>query len=204
VTAKDLQRLPSPWPNLPFRISYIGAVRNAPENIAFVDAVYGALGKEGATDRLEVHFIGAGLPASETAIREHCQQRGYERVHFHGRYCPEDATQFYEECHFVLALYGHDTPSELTLTPNRLYHSAIHRRPIIVSEGTHLARLVRKHGLGVVFTGDGTTLKQALDVYRNEAIYAAFAVNCSRFLTQVSQEIESFDSRLLEALRRVG
>lgn len=200
IGASDLRHPASPWPSRPWRISSIGVVRNAPENIEFLDAVFGCLTDSDVLGNLEVYYIGEGLPVSETALREHCRQHGYDRVQFQGRYRPEEAARFYEECHFVLGIYGNATPFEQTLTPNRLYQAAIHRRPIIVSEGTHLAEIVRKHGLGIVFTGDGTALKCDLDAYATETVRAAYEMNCRRFLKEIAREIERFESRLTIAI----
>ena len=197
VCKSELCRVPVSWPTHRIRISCIGAIRNASDNIAFMDALYATPDGVETDEFADLYFIGYGVGDSESALQEHCHKRGYERVHFIGRYRPEEAARFYEECHFVLGIYGCDTLFERTLTPNRFYQAAIHRRPIIVSEGTYLAELVRKHGLGIVFKGDGIALRKEIVRYNDADIRRTFNANCKRFLEQVGRDLDSFERQLL-------
>jgi hypothetical protein len=204
VGAAELRRAAAPWPAPPWRFACIGAVRNARANAVFLDAFFAPPAGPAPGGDAEVHFIGGGVPGCEEALRAHCRRHGYRRVRFAGRYRPEQQAGFYDECHFVLGVYGRETPFERTLTPNRLYQAAIHERPIVVSDRTHLAGLVAEHRLGVVFRGDAAALWRDLAAYADERVRAAHRANCRRFLDRVAGEIQSRDRRLLDALLDAG
>jgi hypothetical protein len=204
VGAAELRRAAAPWPAPPWRFACIGALRNARANAGFLDAFFAPSADVRPGGDAEVHFIGGGVPGSEEELRAHCRRRNYRRVRFAGRYRPDQQARFYEECHFVLGIYGRETPFERTLTPNRLYQAAIHERPIVVSDRTHLASLVAEHGLGIVFRNDADALWRDLSAYADERVRAAHRANCRHFLDRVAREVRTRDDRLLDALLEAG
>jgi glycosyltransferase involved in cell wall biosynthesis len=66
--------------------------------------------------------------------------------------------------HAVTALYDPKVPNNRYAAPNKVFEAAMLSKPVIVSEGTAIAELVRSTGFGLVVPyGDRTALREALE-----------------------------------------
>jgi glycosyltransferase involved in cell wall biosynthesis len=66
--------------------------------------------------------------------------------------------------HAVAALYDPKVPNNRYAAPNKVFEAAMLSKPVIVSEGTAIAELVRSTGFGLVVPyGDRTALREALE-----------------------------------------
>ena len=66
--------------------------------------------------------------------------------------------------HAVVALYDPSIPNNRFAAPNKVFEAAMFSKPVIVSEGTAIAEIVRSTGCGLVVPyGDRTALREALE-----------------------------------------
>lgn len=175
-------------------VSFIGGIRYLEPNIRFLTA---------ARDipHLQVRYVGTG--PCERQLRNYCEDVGMDNVQFLGPFSPEDKSRYFQDTNFVLSCYGSGSISERTAIPNRLYESCIHRRPIIVDDGTYLAETVRENSIGVVAQlDDPAKLASQLEKYYEAGYYDEYASNCQAYLSSVAEDIKRFREVTREAVLR--
>lgn len=192
---EDLDNRCSPFNRETKIVSFIGTIRYMDANVRFLEMV------RGITD-LKIRYIGAG--PCENELRDYCRYAGIENVEFFGPFSPEDRSQYFQDTNFVLSCYGNRSKGEKTLLPNRLYDSCIHKRPIIVNEGTYLAEVVNQNGIGIVVQLDdpGRFVSQ-MEKYYDTRYYDEYALNCEALLSSVVNDIEHFRASVRQALSEV-
>lgn len=112
----------------------------------------------------QFHFYGvADSLATKMAIEELTET--YPNVKLYGEYKnPDDLEIIYNGIDVVVATYGNTSLNERILDPNKLYESIFFCRPIIVSQGTFLAKQVEKYMCGIVIDSSSEeTIKQAVE-----------------------------------------
>jgi len=76
----------------------------------------------------------------------------------------EDVLKQTAAAHAVAALYDPAVPNNRYAAPNKVFEAAMFSKPVIVSEGTAIAEIVRSVGCGLVAPyGDRTALREALE-----------------------------------------
>lgn len=193
VVSHNLSRADLPRKAVPFDrsrrvLSYIGAVGYYDANTKFLEGA-------GRQRDWDVRYIGRGL--CERQLESFCRSRGISNVSFRGAFVPEEKAGFYDDANFVLGIYGDDSAVVRTLTPNRLYESCLHRRPMIVNEGTHLADLVARKGLGIAIDlRDTARWTSAVDRYYEPGHYDDYVENCRGFMAAVEADMAIFEQRV--------
>jgi hypothetical protein len=173
-------------------LSYIGAVGYYDANARFLDGA-------SRNSDWEIRYIGRGT--CEAQLESYCRSRGISNVVFRGPFRPEEKAGLVDQANFILGIYGNDSPVVRTAIPNRLYEACLHRRPIVVNSGTHLADLVKTRGLGaVVDLRDSGGWGVAVDRFYEANHYAEYAANAARFLEDVRNETAVFDKRVSSAV----
>ena len=88
--------------------------------------------------------------------------------------------------------------------PNRLYDSCVCRRPIIVDDGTYLAKIVRENGIGIVAQlDDSARLASQLAKYYKASHYSEYVSNCHDYLSLVEEDINSFRTAVRQTILEV-
>lgn len=192
LTRADLAREAAPFDRSLKVLSYVGLVRDFAANARFI------AGAGGHRD-WDVRYIGQGL--CERQLADFCRARGIRNVSFQGSFRPEEKARFYDQANFVIGIYGADTPIVRTLTPNRLYESCLHQRPIIVDSGSYLAKLVQAKGVGAVIDLDrNAAWSSALDRYYSADHFEEYEENCHRFLEEVKVDMATFERRVQDVV----
>jgi glycosyltransferase involved in cell wall biosynthesis len=76
----------------------------------------------------------------------------------------EEVLQHTATCQAVVALYDPSIPNNRLAAPNKLFEAMMFSKPVIVSDGTIAADIVREEGCGIVVPyGDREALKRALE-----------------------------------------
>lgn len=191
-----LKRTPAPFNSDRKVLSYVGGVGYYRANVRFLEGAR-------AQREWEVRYIGRGT--CEQELEAYCRANGITNATFRGAYRPEEKAGFLDDTNFVLGIYGNDSPLVRTATPNRLYESCLHRRPIVVNSGTHLAELVTLNGLGEVLDlGDSSEWSDAISAYYRDGRYEEYSANCGRFIAKVEAELTAFEWQLRTVIARYG
>lgn len=164
----------------------IGQIRDTEANAAVIDAIQ--------TDKhLEMYFVGSGN--SVPSLESHCRDQNSERVTFAGRYHKKDEQSIVEQYDMINSYMNHGINSDSLLT-NRLYLSAILRKPILVRKGTFQAELVKHYGLGLAVESVDT-LSSDIKCYLENIDMSRYDSNCKRFLNDVKAENRQWESSIL-------
>jgi len=150
---------------------------------------------------LTYHGSGADVQGLIDFVRE----RSIPNVFFTGIYTPDRLPNLYLNTDFVLCYYGADDVNVRTLLPNRLYEACFFYKPLIVSEGTLLADIVRKYSLGVVLHDAALVdLREKLDCFYESQAYSDFVVGCDLFLSHAKVDDENFRARIFDLLKSIS
>lgn len=160
------------------RIGFVGAVRYERENAQLIEAFAN-------DERFIVSYYGRFNEGCHLDI--YCDRKKIQNVEFHGAFNNEEKPVIYKKIDIINSLYGNDTYDVLFLLPNRLYDSALFKKPIIVSSGTYLTEMVKKYGLGIV-ADNYTELKNKLLQYVDNFDSKKFNENCNRLLADVERD----------------
>lgn len=173
------------------RISFIGLVRYFEENVRLIDQLKN-------DEQFELYFIGDGACGVE--LHEYCLQNNISNVCFSGRFQPHEKPHLYQGTDFINNLYGSESFEVKTAIANRLYDCAIYRKPIIVSQGTYMERIVELYNLGISLDLKKDSVKYLVRQYVESFNAEEFSNSCIEFLKQVNKDEDFFKEKLYNFL----
>ena len=164
----------------------IGQIRDSHANATVIDAIQ-------SNNGIELYFVGSGNGVP--SLQQHCKVNNSERVNFLGRYKKDEESSIVEGYDMINSYMDHDINSDSLLT-NRLYLSAILRKPILVRGGTYQAELVSRYGLGIV-VDDAENLAEAIVQYYDAIDWSRYDSDCKCFLNEVKAENTQWATSML-------
>ncbi|MBO7290616.1 MAG: hypothetical protein J6U62_04060, partial [Bacteroidaceae bacterium] len=105
---------------------------------------------------------------------------------FEGFYKKEDEAAIVATSDFVNIFFPDDVEHRAIMS-NRFYLALIHKKPVIVTEGSVQAALVKEYGLGVV-TGNCCNLAADIKKFLLTLDYASFCARCNELLSVFVEE----------------
>ena len=186
------------WASRPFRpvspvskckLLTIGQIRDAMANKWVISEL-------GHLSQYELIFAGFGLAVDE--LREFTENGGYGNVIFTGKYNKADEGEIVRNCDMINIFFMHGTNSD-TLMSNRFYLSVLHRKPMIVREGTYQATIVKKFHIGVV-VNNSESLSNQIEKYWSSFDVDLYTKGCQAFLDLVLQDICQWEKKFLTAI----
>ncbi len=128
-------------PTYPIKIGYVGLFKYRECIVRLIDAV---AARQGA---FELHFYGDG-PLKEEIVARVAQCKN---VFFHGPFVStQDLQSIYERIDASYVVYDNHDPNVRMALPNKLYDGPYFGVPLIVAEGTLLAKRTIELGIGLV------------------------------------------------------
>lgn len=195
VLLEDLEKRSSAFNAKTKTVSFVGTIRYMEPNQKFLDVARNI-------PNLQVKYVGTG--PCEKQLQDYCRNAGIENVQFIGPFLPESKPKYLHDTNFILSCYGSSSINERTAIPNRLYDSCVYRRPIIINEGTHLAEMVNKNGIGIVTQlNNPDKLAYQLERYYEVGYYDKYAANCQAFLSSVAEDINRFRASVRQAILEI-
>ena len=168
----------------------IGYIRNYSSNVKIIQVL-------GGDADYSLRFTGRGDAA--VSLQEYAVANGYANVKFEGFYKKEDEAAIVATCDFINIFFPDDVEHRAIMS-NRFYLALIHKKPVIVTEGSVQAALVKGYGLGVV-TKDCSNLdadiKDFLTVYDHEI----FCNKCNELLSIFIDEHRAFEEAVTAFLQ---
>ena len=161
----------------PLEILTIGYIRNYNSNVKIIQSL-------GGNGNYNLMFVGRGDAAS--SLQEFVVANGYANVGFEGFYKKEDEAAIVAKCDFINIFFPDDVEHRAIMS-NRFYLALIHKKPIIVTEGSVQAALVNKYGLGVV-TKDCRNLDSDIKEFLSAYDHVEFCKKCNELLSLFVQE----------------
>jgi glycosyltransferase involved in cell wall biosynthesis len=148
-------------------------------NSTFAIFYAGILAKDRCLDLListiseidNVSLVIAGFGSMENEIRK--MVRGKRNIKFLGRISHMGVLQLTYLSNCIVALYDPFFPNNVFASPNKLFEAMMCRKPIIVSEGTAMAKIVYKEQCGIVIKyNDSEELKSTVEKLKKDSNYS--------------------------------
>ena len=171
------------WRNSsPLEILTIGYIRNYVSNVKIIQSL-------GGNGRYCLRFVGRGDAAD--SLEAYAVSNGCANVEFSGFYKKVDEAAVVAACDFINIFFPDDS-GHSPIMSNRFYLALIHKKPMIVTEGSVQAALVKEYGLGVV-TKDCAALDKDIESFLSTFDYAMFCKKCNELLGLFVNEHRAFE-----------
>ena len=168
----------------------IGYIRNYDSNVRVIQALGGDSG-------YRLKFVGRGDAA--LALESYARANGLDNVEFSGFYEKKDEAAIVGACDFINIFFPNDVVHSAIMS-NRFYLALIHKKPVIVTEGSVQAAYVKEYGLGVVTDG-GEGLSDEIGRYLSSFDYAEFCNKCNELLAVFVKEHQALERALADFVR---
>jgi hypothetical protein len=168
----------------PLIISAFGSIRNYESNRKLIENLR-------LSNRYIIEFNGLGFEPLKKIADQNCIN-----VRFGGRYNKEEEKAIIERADIINILFPRTTVDYANLN-NRFYHAIIHRKPVIVNDGSILAEYVGKYYLGLVLQSDKDILK-GIERWVNKFDINAFESGCRKMTDILIQDVKYFRNSLQE------
>lgn len=122
-------------------ISYIGSLSDKKVNDQLIDKLKN-------NSRYILRFIGEGIINNH--LLDRINNEKINNMYVEGYYEKELESQKYKESELINMLMSKENINNLTCLSNRLYNAAYNSKPLIVLEGSYMAKIVERHSLGLV------------------------------------------------------
>lgn len=151
-----------------FTIGYIGIIRYKEQISQLIDVCM----------EERVPLLIAGYEQGENVIETKCANN--PDIDWIGRFnFDKEASQLYEKCSAIYAVYDADMSNVRVALPNKLYESVYCELPIIVAKNTYLASIVEEWGVGIAVNHkDSNELVSAIRSLMDPVIYSRYVKNC--------------------------
>ena len=176
----------------PIVIGFLGGLRYEKQNQSLMRQLAGS-------KKYSLCYMGKSHPGCD--FPGFCRRNHIENVRFFPAYQNEDKPELYRAIDLINSIYGADTEVTRLALPNKLYDCALFKKPILVSEGTYLASVVREYQMGLSVDLGTESVEARLDEYLSAFDREAFENGCTRFLRRVRQERDLYLSALRKFLR---
>ncbi len=173
--------------NEPIVISYIGYVRFLPQLKKYIL-------KFKNDNRFSLKFIGKG--ADE--LKDFCKENAVKNVFLKDYFNPNETYKYYEETDIVFNLYGNNTPLLDYALSNKLYFSAIYKKPIIVCPNTYMEKLSIEYNFGIVVDLNNENAVNDLYETYNSINEEKFENGANDFINKSKEENELFIKMIKE------
>jgi hypothetical protein len=179
---KNLPRRESKAINKPIRLTFVGNIRYLPINKQLLQVFKN-------DSRFELHFYGTNANKLEYFSLNHAISNAF----FHDKFNIAETNHFFQKTDVVNNIFGNDNGTATYLLSIRLYHAAHFKVPLLVSAGTHMAKIINQYNLGFVVDSIDQDTKEKIYKWYLDFDYDSFSKNCDIFLADVTQNNEIFE-----------
>ena len=173
------------------KIGYVGLIRYERENKNLIKNIKNS-------SRYILKYVGKIY--SNCHIQKYCENNMINNVYFKGEYNNNEKNKIYKDIDMINAVYGNDSYEVRTALPNRLYDCLIFKKPIIVSENTYLANLVKKNKIGIAIdlNKGKTHVIEKLDKYVESFNEKDFLNKCNMLLSKIVEDEDLAKNKIKE------
>ena len=174
----------------PIRIAFVGKIRFFEYNKALLDVF--------ANDK---RFILGYYGIYSEELSEYAGRNGIHNVDFYGEFPIEDTWRFIDKTDIINNFYGNDTINRKTALSQKLYYGIGLYLPILATENTYTADLVKKYDIGVSTDKIDDELPDKIYQWYRNIKFNDFKNNCDRFMKDVISSQNSFKELCLQHLQ---
>jgi hypothetical protein len=177
----NLPRRESKTINKPIRLTFVGNIRYLKINEQLLLLFKNDI-------RFELHFYGTNA----NKLKKFSLNNSIDNAFFHDKFDVEETNSFFCKTDIVNNVFGNDNGTATYLLSIRLYHAAHYRVPLLVSAGTHMAKIVEKYSLGFVVDVVDDETKEKIFKWYFDFDFDLFSKRCDNFLADVASNNEIF------------
>ena len=174
----------------PLIISYIGSLRDYPLHSSFAKEI------SNSTD-LSLKFHGDGT--INKSLKNFLIKNNINNATIENKYNPNDEFNLYQKSSIINSLIPTSGINNTTLLPNRLYRSALSKRPLLSLKGTKTSNIIQKHQIGLVLEKISGCENFIIKYMRNLDA-KELASNCENFISESIAENAKFRQNLINFL----
>jgi hypothetical protein len=160
-------------------IGFVGGIRYDEINIEIIRQLAN-------NSRFNLKYI--GQPQPQCVLKTFCNYQNINNVEFFPRFNNEDKPFIYKKIDIINSVYGSKTQEVSTALPNKLYDCILFHKPIMVSKGTYLEKIVLKYHLGFAIEINHENLEKKIDQYIDKFDSTLFLQGCNDLLKKVVAE----------------
>lgn len=165
------------------KILTIGMIRDFDSNVTIVDSFSNRKG-------VQLQFAGSG----SEKIQHYSETKRIKNISFGGRYKKEEEDDIVKQADMINLFLPHTLNSD-TCMGNRMYLAARLRKPIIVTDNSWQAEMVKKYNLGICVEWNDDLGDKILD-YWTHLDWFAFEKGCQDFLKQVENDMCLWETKV--------
>lgn len=177
-------------------IGFVGAIRYFDENVTLIKSLQNS-------SYLLAYY---GREAADCHLKDFCKNMNITNAKFFGEFKNEEKPFLYKNIDMINSFYGNMKMEVQSLLPNRLYDALIFKKPIIATEGTYLAEVVRKYAIGFSLPGsqdyNQIEYRRKIEEYINNFDPDTFTNNAEKLLEVVIKEQKMFHKRIDEFVKK--
>lgn len=166
------------------RLVYWGMIRQLDFNKKICDLFGNDL-------RFELWYHGEG---SNKELSEYCVKKGWENVHFTGRYMSSEIAGFAEKTDILLNLYENDRQQRLASTV-KLYDGIRFNLPMLISDASYMSAVMKENPAVYSIDLDHTDKEELIRWYKNISVCSGY--HYMRELEQIQADDSMFEKNLL-------
>ena len=163
----------------PIIIGFVGGIRYYQENC---DLLIQLKNKP----HFHLRYVGKVHPGCD--LRDFCIKHEIYNVSFLPSYENTQKPQIYRKIDLINAIYGNKTKEVALALPNKLYDCILFKKPIIVSNNTYLAEIVRQYHLGLAVDLKQDDIEKSIEDYVVTFDAYQFENGCNEYLKLVIRE----------------
>jgi hypothetical protein len=168
-------------------IGYLGSVGYYRQNRKIVD---------GLKDDPRYRILFKGSFTNEYNIKDYCKNNNINNVYFGDKYFNYEKAELYKFIDLINSIYGSESPLVTTSVPNKLYDCIIYKKPILVSSGTYLAKIVEEFNLGISIDVEKENIKQRIFDYITTFDSNIFIKGCSDYLNIILKQQQETNDKI--------
>lgn len=177
-------------PHEKIRIHYLGIITYLDVNQKLIHCLKN-------DDRIELIY--QGQMAEKGRLEKFVNENGIRNVQLKGKYPDDQKPWLYGDCDWINAVYSTSIQSRY-LIPNKLYDALLYRIPLLVTEGTTMAEIVRHHHLGLVFDPENPDKEQLIQQMRSFD-FPQFYASADHMLNEVCDQVQKLREELIAYLK---
>ena len=174
-------------------IGFLGLVRYENENRIIIESLKNS-------DKYILKYVGRIYDGCK--LQQYCEQENIANVSFDGEFKNEDKGRLYNNIDIINAVYGNKTYEVKTALPNKLYDCLLFKKPMMVSNNTYLAEIIKKYKLGIAVDLDKESILENLERYIDSFDERLFMKNTEIFLKSVLEDERRFTDNVLKFLNK--
>ncbi len=172
---------------LPIRIGFVGGIQFKTQNQIL-------LRQFANNPAYQLDYVGKVHPACD--LQSFCQENHIQNAAFYPAFMNDEKPRIYKSVDLINCVYGSGSEIVQLALPNKLYDCILYKKPMLVSKGNFLARVVQQYHLGLAVDIEKDSVVQMTDDYLRNFDYEAFEQGCETFLQVVLQDQAKFEDAL--------